>query len=46
MRNSRAGLNAAPLPKILGSGLKRTLVPRRFFTAPRLFIGPSGVPRV
>ena len=25
MRNSRAGLNAAPLPKILGSGVKRTL---------------------
>ena len=29
MRNSRAGANATPLPKILGSGLKRTVVPRR-----------------
>ena len=46
MRNSRAGLKAAPLPKIFGSGRKRTVVPRRFFTGPRLFSGPSGSPRV
>ena len=45
MRSRRAGLKVAPLPKIFSSGLKRTLVPRRFLVAPRLLSLPSGAPR-
>ena len=36
MRKRRAGLKVAPLPKIFSSGLKRTLVPRRFLIGAQL----------
>ena len=45
MRNRRSGLNRALGPKISGSGRKRTLVPRRLWTAPRDCKDPSGTPR-
>ena len=44
MRNSRAGTKAAPLPKIFASGLKRMVVPRRFFTGPKLLQRAIGMP--
>ena len=46
MRSRRCGLKVEPLPKIFSSGLKRTLVPRRFLMLPRFFSLPSGSPRL
>ena len=46
MRNRRCGLKVAPLPKIFSSGLKRTLVPRRFLTGPSFCSLPCGAPRL
>ena len=45
MRNRRAGLKVAPLPKIFVVRLEADLVPRRFLIAPSFFSLPCGAPR-
>ena len=45
MRNSRAGLKAAPTPKISSSGLKRIRVPF-LRDGPTCWIGPCTWPRL